>query len=131
MFILRMLAVVLPLALFMAIAAPAVRADAQTTDRARKFIKNYDEKIRPLEVAAGLAWWEANISGKDEDFNKKIEAQNKIDAALADAAAFKEVKSLKENSEDIDDPVLARAIDVLHRTYLEKQVDPELLKKMV
>ncbi|MGE3809525.1 MAG: hypothetical protein AB7K24_33085, partial [Gemmataceae bacterium] len=65
MFYLRMLLVVLlPLALCLSMMAPAARADAQTTDRARKFIKNYNEKIRPLEITAGVAWWEANISGK-------------------------------------------------------------------
>ena len=30
----------------------------------------------------------------------------------------------------IDDPVIKRAIDVIYLLYLEKQVDPELLKKM-
>src|SRR5262249_22938793 len=81
--------------------------------------------------AAARAWWDANISGKDEDFKKKIEAQNKTDAALADKTVFAKVKELKDVSTDIDDAVLRRAIDVLYLTYLEKQVDTELLKKMV
>src|SRR5262249_36520969 len=56
---------------------------------------------------------------------------NKIDAALSDKAAFAKVKELKDAAKDIDDAVLRRAIEVLYLTYLEKQVDPELLKKMV
>src|SRR5262249_45953260 len=86
--------------------------------------------LRPLEVAASLAWWNANISGKDEDFKKKEEAQNRIDEALADAARFREVKEIKTHG-GIDDPILARAIDVLYLTYLGKQVDPALLKEIV
>src|SRR5262249_46513738 len=57
--------------------------------------------------------------------------QNKIDAALSDKAIFAKVKELKDARKDIDDAALRRAIDVLYLTYLEKQVDTELLKKMV
>jgi peptidyl-dipeptidase A len=110
------------------LAAPA-RLD--TTERARKFLKAHEAKLRPLEVTASLAWWNANTTGKDEDFQKKEEAQNKIDEALANPDAFKEVKALHGEIKQIDDPVLARAIEVLYLTYLEKQVDPALLKKIV
>lgn len=105
-------------------------ADAPSTDQARKFLAAHEARIRPLEIAAGIAWWDANVSGKDEDFKKKEHAQNRIDAALADPKTFAEVKAIKEAGK-IDDPVLARAIDVIYLAYLEKQVDPELLKKMV
>src|SRR5207248_8366545 len=91
----------------------------------------HTKKLRPLEVEANIAWWDANTSGKDEDFARKEKAQNKIDEALADHDAFNEVKTLKEQSKDVDDAVLRRAVAVLYLTYLEKQVDPALLKKMV
>jgi peptidyl-dipeptidase A len=103
----------------------------EVTEKARKFLQFHESTFRPLEVAGSLAWWNANVTGKDEDFKKKEEAQNKIDAALANKSAFAAVKSLKEQIKEIDDPVLARAIEILYLTYLEKQVDPELLKKMV
>ena len=110
------------------LAAPAAQA---VTDRARQFVEDHTKRLRPLEVAAALAWWNANTTGKKEDFDKKIEAQNRIDEALANADAFKTVKGLKEHRQEIDDPVVRRAIDVLYLTYLEKQVDKELLKQMV
>jgi len=109
----------------------ASSAEGDVTDRAKKFVAAHEAKIRPLEVAAGLAWWEANISGKDEDFKKKEEAQNKIDAALADPAVFKEAKELHEKHKEIKEPILARAVELIYLTRLEKQVDPELLKKIV
>ncbi len=105
-------------------------ASPEATNRARQFLAAHEAKLRPLEVASGLAWWNANISGKDEDFKKKEEAQNRIDEALADSARFRELKEIRTQG-GIDDPILARAIDVLYLTYLEKQVDPALLKKMV
>jgi peptidyl-dipeptidase A len=108
-----------------------VWASPQVTEAARKFLDEHTAKLRPLEVAAARAWWDANVSGKDEDFKRKAETQNRIDEALADADAFARVKELKEKHADIDDRVVARAIDVLYLQYLEKQVDPALLKKMV
>jgi peptidyl-dipeptidase A len=106
------------------------QADEGSTERARKFIQNYEAKVRPLEIAGNLAWWTANITNKDEDFKKKIEAQNRIDEALANPEDFKELKRLREGPK-IDDPVVARAIEVLYLLYLEKQVDPALLKRIV
>src|SRR5262249_40235982 len=107
-------------------------ASPETTEKAKKFIADHEKRIRPLDVAAGLAWWNANITGNDDDFKKKEEAQNKIDTALADRATFKELKALKEARDkgEIDDKVVARGIDVLYLIYLEKQVDAELLKKI-
>jgi peptidyl-dipeptidase A len=104
-------------------------ASPEVTDKAKQFIKTYTDTIRPLEIAANRAWWDANITGKDEDFKRKEDAQNKIDAVLADKKAFAEVKAIKDDG-GIDDPVTKRAIDVIYLAYLEKQLDPELLKKM-
>ncbi len=132
MFCLRMIGPALFIAGLAVLALPlAVSASPQVTERARQFVTDHTAKLRPLEVAASLAWWNANVTGKDEDFQKKIDAQNRIDEALSDAKAFAALKELKDNRKEIDDPITARAIDVLYLTYLEKQVDPALLKKMV
>jgi peptidyl-dipeptidase A len=108
---------------------PLGAAGPNATERARRFVETYTAKIRPLEIAANRAWWNANITGKDEDFKKKEEAQNQIDAALSDKNAFQEVKAIKEAGK-IDDAVVRRAIDVIYLAYLEKQLSPELLQKM-
>lgn len=115
--------------LLLALNSPAL-ADPDTTDRARKFVAAHEAKFRPLDVAANKAWWDANTTGKDEDFKRKEQAQNAIDAALADKTAFAELKAIKEARGKIDDKTLARAVDVLYLLYLEKQVDPALLQKI-
>ncbi len=99
---------------------------------ARQFVLQHDSMIRPLEKAMNLAWWNANTTGRDEDFHAKEEAQNKIDAALADPARFAELKRTREilKKKAGIDPLLERQIEVLHLQYLEKQVDPSLLKAM-
>src|SRR5262249_27638774 len=113
--------IMLPLILALATIAFATwhgaAASVSPTDRARKFVESYTARIRPLEIAANRAWWNANITGKDEDFKKKEEAQNKIDAALSDKGAFAEVKAIKDGPA-IDDPIIKRAIGVIYLAYL-------------
>ncbi len=96
--------------------------------RARDFVARHEAEVRPLEVASQLAWWNANVSGKDQDFKTKEEAQNKLDQALANKGKFAELKAMKEIK--IGDRILAREIDVLYLQYLEKQVEPALLQQM-
>jgi len=103
---------------------------ADQADRAKEFVANHVARLRPLEIAASRAWWNANVSGKAEDFEEKERTQNKIDEALADPQKFQEVKAIKEAG-GLADPLLAREIDLLYLSYLEKQVSPDLLKKMV
>src|SRR6266403_1635017 len=110
-----------------------VAAEPSASERARKFVASHEAKIRPLEITANLAWWNANTTGKDEDFKKKEEAQNRIDEALAEPAVFKELKAIKDaaGQRPLDDGPLARQIDVLYLQYLEKQVEPAVLKQIV
>ncbi len=102
--------------------------NANTPDeRARAFIRYYEEQVRPLEIAVNLAWWQANITGKDEDFKAKEEAQNKLDAALSNRERFAELKALHGQ---VQDRLLARQIHLLYLAHLEKQVEPELLRQI-
>jgi peptidyl-dipeptidase A len=128
----RLLLILSTALLVVLLMSPAiVSASEEVTAKARQFLEEHTKKLRPLEVAAARAWWDANVTGKDEDFKNKIETQNKIDEALSNKEAFAKVQELKKNSKEIDDPILRRAMDVLYLTYLEKQVDTDLLKKMV
>jgi peptidyl-dipeptidase A len=105
---------------------PDPTANADTL--ARAFIAEHENVIRPLEYQANLSWWNANVSGKDEDFQAKEQAQNKLDAALSNKARFEQLKSLKAKA--ISDPILAREVAVLYLLYLEKQLDPALMRRI-
>jgi peptidyl-dipeptidase A len=114
---------------------PTVSAQDEPADpvaAAKAFITAHENKMKPLDLASAKAWWDANISGSDADFQKKEEAQNKIDAALSDTKEFATLKGIKSavDSGKLKDPLLARQIDVLYLTYLEKQVQPDLLKRI-
>jgi peptidyl-dipeptidase A len=97
--------------------------------RARQFIKEHEAVIRPMEIEVGLAWWAANVSGKDEDFQKKQDVETRLDVKLSDPKRFAELKAIRDARPK--DPILAREIEVLYLQYLAKQVDPELLTQML
>jgi peptidyl-dipeptidase A len=124
------LRVLLGFVIFLAFAA-RVLASPEVTREAQRFVEDHVKRLRPLDVAANVAWWDASTTGSKEAFQRKVEAQNKIDEALADRETFARLKGLEEKRAQIDDPVLARCIHILYLLYLEKQVDTALLKKMV
>jgi len=106
-----------------------VHGEQVMNNSAKSFLEKHELIIRPLEIAANLAWWEANTMGNVSAFEKKEKAQNKIDEALANPALFQEIKFLKDNKSKLTDPIISRSIDILFLIYLEKQVPLDLLKK--
>jgi peptidyl-dipeptidase A len=110
------------------VASAADSPTAEANHRAQAFITEHETRIRPLEIAVAKAWWNANTSGKDEDFAAKEQAQNELDRALSDAERFAELKAIREAKPS--DKLLAREIEVLYLGYLEKQVPPELLRQI-
>lgn len=111
-----------------AVTAMAVLAGADNDGKAKAFIDAHVALVRPLEYEAGIAWWKANTTGDEAAFALKEQAQNKLDAALADKYRFAQLKAIRK--EGVADPALSRQIDLLYLQCLEKQVDPELLKQM-
>ena len=110
----------------------AETANAQLADDdAKAFVADHVKTIRPLEIALGQAWWSANISGTDADFARKEEKQNALDTALANREGFEKLKTIRGTiKKATKDANLVRQIDVLYLQYLEKQVEPALLKKI-
>jgi len=108
----------------------AAVASDDVTNHARKFLDAHTAKLRPLQIAAAKGRWDWSNEQNDKDHFRMTDARRRIEEALADAEAFKEVKDLKEHRKDIDDKTIARCIDVLYLTYLEKQADTDLLNQM-
>lgn len=99
-----------------------------TTDAARKFLREHEARVQPLQIASARAWWDANVSGKDEDFARKEEAENRLNEALSDSERFAQLKAIQAGK--IGEEVLGRTTQVLYLQYLDKQLDPALMKRM-
>jgi peptidyl-dipeptidase A len=95
---------------------------------AKAFIAEHVAASRPLEEEVARFWWAANITGHDEDFKLKEEAEKKHDHLLSNPQTFTRLKAIHDAP--IADPLLARQIHVLYLKYLPKQIDPKLLAEM-
>jgi peptidyl-dipeptidase A len=113
----------------------AVGEEGPGASAAKAFIAEYEASVRPLEIALARASWKAQASGKDEDYKASEEADNRLDAALADPAAFARLKQIRQDlgktkAEPTSEGLLARQIELLYLQYAGKQVDPELLRRI-
>jgi peptidyl-dipeptidase A len=95
-----------------------------------QFITAHVEKVKPMSKEAALASWEAANSGKPEDYDRVSELTLKIRQVYSDPQEFAFLKEVKESGQ-VGDAILARQLDVLYNSYLESQIEPELLKKIV
>ncbi|MDA1161725.1 MAG: M2 family metallopeptidase [Planctomycetota bacterium] len=106
----------------------ATEPDSRTLE-ANAFLNEFVGRLQPLQTEVNLAWWDASTKGDDESFRKKQEAENRIDAMLADPVHFQRLNTLRERG-GIPDRIVARRLEVLYLRCLEKQVDSLLLQEM-
>jgi peptidyl-dipeptidase A len=88
----------------------------------KDFVTKLETKIIPLYKDVNLAYWNAAISGKKEDFDKVADLQNKMTAIYSNKDDFKTLKTIKESGE-VKDEILKRELIVLYNSYLGNQVD--------
>ncbi|MHC4642222.1 MAG: M2 family metallopeptidase [Planctomycetota bacterium] len=96
----------------------------------QKFVTAHVQKIKPMEKETNLAWWDAAVSGKAEDYDKVSKLSLKIRSVYSDTEEFAFLKDMKESSQ-IQDAMLARHSEVLYNAYLRNQIEPDLLKQIV
>jgi len=104
-----------------------------TTEKGKqveKFIKAHIKKVEPMEKAANLAYWDAAISGKPEDYNRVGKLTLEIRQVYSNPQEFAFLKEAKESGQ-VKDQMLARQLELLVNAYLENQMEPELLKAIV
>lgn len=103
--------------------------DSDSADEAaRQVVEEYERVVVPLEIAANRAWWDANISGNDQDFARKEAAENRLNEALSDRRRFGRIE--RAYRAKLKDRLLARQIELLYLLTREKQLPKELLQRM-
>ena len=96
--------------------------DSKADKEFSEFVKNLETKAVPIFKEMNLAYWNASISGKVEDFTKNADLQNKYVAIFADKEAFAKLKKMKESNE-IKDEILKRELTVLYNSFQQNQAD--------
>ena len=90
----------------------------------------YLAKYKPLAIKSEKAWWTASITGSDEAFEARKQAENALVELHSDKETFARLKSFKESSQ-VKDPVLHRVLEVMYNEFLPGQADVELQKRIV
>ncbi|MBN2358528.1 MAG: M2 family metallopeptidase [Deltaproteobacteria bacterium] len=93
------------------------------------FLADQTKELEPLAKAANQAWYEASVSGKDEDWEKSKQAEDTLNRYFANTELFAKVKGYRDSGK-VKDPLLKRQLDMLYLAMLGKQVDPVLLQKI-
>ncbi len=90
----------------------------------------YVTKYKPMYIQAETAWWDANTTGDDAAFERRKTAQNALVQLHSDKAIFSQLKNLKDSAQ-IKDPILKRELDVMYRSHLAAQGNPQIHKKII
>ena len=94
------------------------------------FIVAHVAKVKPMIREVCLAYWKAANTGDSEDYDRVSELEFKIRKIYSNPKEFALLKDIKESGE-VKDAILVRQLDKLYNAYLEHQIEPELLKKIV
>lgn len=96
----------------------------------KSFISRYDSVVQPLAKETALAYWNASISGKDEDWKKSEDLSINLTKIYSNKEDFAILKKIKESGA-VADALLKRQLDVLYNNYLGNQVDTALLNSVI
>lgn len=98
--------------------------------RLQHFITAHVDEIKPMLTESHLAYWQAANTGDPEDYNRVSELELEIRQVYSDANDFALLSRLRDSGR-VNNPLLARQLEVLYHAYLENQTDPALLKRIV
>ncbi len=116
--------------LFLLIFAGCTTNEDKMTEELKTFITNFENKAASAYKDYALAYFDATISGKTEDYDRSSELQIKYNKIYSDKDDFAILKKIKE-SNSIKDEILNRQLDVLYRAYSKYQVDEKKLEAIV
>ena len=96
----------------------------------QEFIRAHVAQVRPVQIEAETAAWDAACSGKADDYRRAADLRLKVNTIYANRREFGFLKQMIESGQ-VKDAILARQLDVLYRAYRGNQIDEALLKEIV
>ncbi|KAB2845599.1 MAG: M2 family metallopeptidase, partial [Melioribacteraceae bacterium] len=96
-----------------------------------KFLIEYENKIVDLSKQASLAYFNASISGKEEDYKKASELQLQISKIFSNKDDFEKLKKFKQSEEINNEQVLKRQLELIYNSYAGNQFDEKLQEEII
>ncbi len=94
------------------------------------FIQKFDSVVQPLTKASALAYWNASLSGHDDDWKKSEDLNIELTKVFSDKEDFAVLKRIRQSG-TITDELLKRQLEVMYTAYLANQADNELLNSAI
>jgi peptidyl-dipeptidase A len=92
-------------------------------------VAQLEHRLRPLEIEAARAWWDAANSVSPATESRRIAADLAVRDALADPDAFAAVRDARSRN-DLD-PGVARQLEVLFQAFAPQQIPASLRTRIV
>ena len=92
------------------------------------FLNKKTAQIQPLEKQRNMAYWNAAISGKKEDFDLYSQLDFKYKKLFTNKTEFEILEKYKDSGK-IKSGLLVRQLEVLYNKYLGSQIDSTLLRE--
>jgi peptidyl-dipeptidase A len=94
------------------------------------FIDSLEQRVKPVEAGAALAYFNAAVTGKAEEYEKSSELNIQLSKIYADKAAYARLKEYKESGK-VTDTLLSRQMTLLYNTFLANQVDERKMEELI
>ena len=86
-----------------------------------------EERLAPLYADVALAWWDLSTEASEENERRRVERETVLSDVLADAGLFAQIVEARPLAEGL----ARRRLDLLHDTFLPKQVPSELRSRII
>jgi len=95
------------------------------------FLVEYENKVVELSKQASLAYFDASISGKPEDYQKASELQLELSKIFSNKEDFEKLKKFRESEEINNEQVLKRQLELIYNAYAGNQFDEKLQEEII
>lgn len=104
--------------------------DHAAVNEVRDFISRFEQRAAPLEKAVAEAWWRLSTEGTEEAQSDLVRAGVEYNRLFADREEFERVAAWHAGRETLDEPLLARQVEVLYRMFAAGQGDQATLERI-
>lgn len=94
------------------------------------FIDSLEEQVKPVEAGASLAYFNAAVTGREEEYEKSSELNIQLSKIYADTVQFAKLKKIKDSGA-VKDSLLVRQMNILYNTFLSNQVDEKKMEELI
>ncbi|MBU0472824.1 MAG: M2 family metallopeptidase [Bacteroidetes bacterium] len=95
-----------------------------------QFLEEYYYRIETLSAQSNLKYFDASISGLEEDYNEAAKLQLEMSRIYSDKELFKQLKEFKDSGE-IKDVVKQRELQLIYNEFAGNQFSEELHKEII